>query len=70
MAKKQQEPLEVATKFKRVYVSEDSTSTWHYDLTKFQNGPIKVEIEYTKEYLAKLYPKPIKKTRKLRTTVK
>jgi hypothetical protein len=70
MAKKQQEPLEPATKFTRVYVSEDSTSTWHFDLTKFQNGPIKVEIEYTKEYLAKLYPKPVKKTRKTRTKVK
>ena len=48
MAKKQQEPLEPATKFTRVYVSEDSTATWHFDLTKSQNGPIKVEIEYTK----------------------
>ena len=70
MAKKQQEPIEPATKFTRVYVHEDSTATWHYDLTKFQNGPIKVEIEYTKEYLAKLYPKPVKKTRKTRTVTK
>jgi hypothetical protein len=70
MAKKQQEPLEPATKFTRVYIHEDSTATWYYDLNKFQNGPIKVEIEYSKEYLARLYPKPVKKTRKTRTTTK
>lgn len=70
MAKKQQEPIEPATKFTRVYVHEDSIATWYYDLNKFQNGPIKVEIEYSKEYLAKLYPKPVKKTRKTRTVTK
>ena len=70
MAKKQQEPLEPVTKFTRVYTSEDSTMIWHYDLNKFQNGPIKVEIEYSKEYLARLYPKPAKKTRKTRTKTK
>jgi len=70
MAKKQQEPLEPVTKFTRVYTSEDSTSTWHYDLNKFPNGPIKVEIEYSKEYMARLYPKPAKKTRKTRTKTK
>ncbi len=70
MAKKQQEPLEPATKFTRVYVHEDSIATWYYDLNKFQNGPIKVEIEYSKEYLARLYPKPVKKIRKTRTVKK
>lgn len=67
MAKKQQEPAEPITKFTRVYAGKDSTMTWHYDLNKSQNGPVKVEIEYSKEYLAELYPKPVKKTRRART---
>lgn len=64
MAKKQQEPVEPTTKFTRVYVDDDSTVTWHYDLTKFQNGPIKIEIDYSKEYLVDLYPNLVKKIRK------
>lgn len=33
-------------KYSVVYAGEDTTSTWTYDLTKFKNGPIKVEIAY------------------------
>lgn len=33
-------------KYSVVYAGEDTTSTWTYDLAKFKNGPIKVEIAY------------------------
>ena len=34
------------TKFQRTYETEDTTSVWTYDLDKFKNGPISVEIKY------------------------
>jgi hypothetical protein len=34
------------TKFTRVYEDEDTIETWTYDLDKFPNGPISVEIKY------------------------
>jgi hypothetical protein len=34
------------TKFTRIYEDEDTIETWTYDLDKFPNGPISVEIKY------------------------
>ena len=31
-------------KYTVVYQTGNATSTWTYDLTKFKNGPVKVEI--------------------------
>ena len=50
MAKKLIE-LPNATQFERVYKDEDSITIWKYDLTKFQNGPVSVEIKWNAEYL-------------------
>ena len=33
-------------KFEIIYEDEESISTWKYDLKKFQNGPVEVEIKY------------------------
>jgi len=33
-------------KFTRIYEDEDTTETWVFDLDKFENGPISVEIKY------------------------
>ena len=40
-----------ATQFERVYKSEDCVAIWKYDLNKFQNGPISVELKWSAEYL-------------------
>jgi len=33
-------------KFTRNYEDEDTTEIWTYDLDKFENGPINIEIKY------------------------
>jgi len=33
-------------KFTRIYEDEDTTETWVFDLDKFENGPISVDIKY------------------------
>ena len=33
-------------KFTRVYEDDDTTETWTFDLDKFNNGPINVDIKY------------------------
>jgi hypothetical protein len=33
-------------KFTRVYDDEDATETWTFDLDKFPNGPISIDIKY------------------------
>jgi len=33
-------------KFTRVYDDEDTTETWTFDLDKFPNGPISIDIKY------------------------
>ena len=38
--------VEVITKFTRTYEDENTTETWTYDLKKFRNGPVSVEIKY------------------------
>jgi len=33
-------------KFTRVYEDDDTTTTWTFDLDKFKQGPINVDIKY------------------------
>ena len=33
-------------KFTRTYEDDDTTETWTFDLDKFENGPISIEIKY------------------------
>jgi hypothetical protein len=33
-------------KFTRVYEDDDTTEIWTFDLDKFSNGPINVDIKY------------------------
>lgn len=40
-----------ATQFERIYKDGDCTMVWKYDLNKFTNGPVSVEIKWTVEYL-------------------
>jgi len=40
-----------ATQFERVYKSDDCVTIWKYDLTKYTNGPVSVEIKWSAEYL-------------------
>jgi hypothetical protein len=43
------EPQTAPTKFTREFVDEDGVkSVWSYDLNKFPNGPIDVDITYPK----------------------
>lgn len=38
-------------KYKQEFVSSEGIkSTWHYDKTKYPNGPYKVETSYPKDY--------------------
>jgi hypothetical protein len=41
-------------KFTRVYEDEETVSTWTYDLDKFKNGPISVDIKYKYEPVKKV----------------
>ena len=34
------------TKFTRTYETEDTIAVWIYDLDRFKNGPISVDIKY------------------------
>lgn len=38
--------MENKTRYSVVYKNAETTSTWTYDLSKFRNGPVSVEIEY------------------------
>jgi hypothetical protein len=39
-----QEPA--TRKFSRVYEDEETTTTWTFDLDKFDRGPVSVDIKY------------------------
>jgi hypothetical protein len=39
-----QEPT--TRKFSRVYEDEETTTTWTFDLDKFDRGPVSVDIKY------------------------
>jgi hypothetical protein len=64
MAKKKEEVEQNPTKFTRVYEHGDCTATWYYDLDRTQNGPVKVEMVYKKEFLDSLKTPKAKRTRK------
>lgn len=34
------------TKFTRTYETDETIAVWTYDLDKFKNGPISVDIKY------------------------
>lgn len=53
MAKQNQESS-TPKQFERVFKSEDCTMIWKYDLNKFTNGPISVDIKYSNEYLKEI----------------
>ena len=38
--------------FERVYDTEDCIAVWKYDLTKFTNGPVSVELKWKPTSLA------------------
>jgi len=64
--KTQTEPLQ---KYTRVYTNDNGTiSTWHYDKNKSGSGPIKVEHQYTKEYLDSLKEKKKKVANKKKSS--
>jgi hypothetical protein len=42
---------EKPTKFERTYETESGTSTWYYDIEKNGKNPVRVEHNYTKEFL-------------------
>ena len=44
-------------KFIRTYEDETTTEIWSFDIDKFRNGPISVEIKYKKKLLP-IRPKP------------
>ena len=56
--------MESKTKFIRTYKSDISTSIWYYDLNKFKNGPVKVEIEYAPGVLESMTDRKLKKEKK------
>lgn len=56
--------MESKTKFIRTYKSDISTSIWYYDLNKFKNGPVKVEIEYAPGVLESMADRKLKKEKK------
>jgi hypothetical protein len=59
--------MESKTKFIRTYKSDISTSIWYYDLNKFKNGPVKVEIEYAPGVIESVFKVKQEKKKKVKT---
>jgi hypothetical protein len=59
-------------KFIRVYEDELTTETWKFDLNKFANGPIEVDIKYKAgaEKAIKLRAKEAKQQKKIAKQMK
>jgi hypothetical protein len=59
-------------KFIRVYEDELTTETWKFDLDKFANGPIEVDIKYKTgaEKTLKLRAKEAKQEKKIAKQMK
>jgi hypothetical protein len=53
-------------KYTRVFVDENSTTTWFYDESITTKGPIEVATKYNRSYEASLN-KDVSKTKKVRT---
>jgi hypothetical protein len=56
-----------AKKYTRVFVDENSTTTWFYDEAITTKGPIEVSTKYNKTYEANLNKGTSKTTKKVRT---
>ncbi len=56
-----------AKKYTRVFVDENSTTTWFYDEAITTKGPIEVSTKYNKTYEANLNKGTSKITKKVRT---
>jgi hypothetical protein len=58
MAKLEPNVKDKPKKFEHVYKDSDGTeSVWKYDLNKFPNGPISVEIKYPPGYFSDIKKK-------------
>ena len=60
------------TKFTRTYEDELTIETWKYDLKKFSNGPIEVDIKYKAgaEKVLKQQAKEVKQQKKIERQMK
>ena len=56
------------TKFTRTYETEDTIAVWTYDLDKFKNGPISVEIKYKYDPVKKVTNREKYSKKKTRST--
>lgn len=63
---KKETPTNAAKKYTRVFVDDNSTSTWYYDESITTRGPIEVSTKYKKSYEDSLN-KDISKSKKVRT---
>jgi len=63
---------EAPRKFTRVYEDEYAVETWTFDIDKFRNGPILVEIKYKAgaEKAIKLHVKQAKQVKKAERQMK
>jgi hypothetical protein len=59
-------------KFTRVYEDEETTTTWTFDLDKFDKGPISVDIKYKvgADKAIKLRAKEAKQAKKIERQMK
>jgi len=61
---KEQPPQEVLRKYSREFIDDEGIKTvWKYDLDKFANGPVEVDIIYPKDWIS--YEDRAKKAKKL-----
>jgi hypothetical protein len=63
---KKETPTNTPKKYTRVFVDENSTTTWYYDEAITTRGPIEVVTKYKKAYEDALN-KEVSKTKKVRT---
>jgi len=63
---KKETPTNTPKKYTRVFVDEDSTTTWYYDEAITTKGPVEVATKYKKSYEDSLN-KEVSKTKKVRT---
>lgn len=61
---KEQPPQEVLRKYSREFTDDEGIKTiWKYDLDRFANGPVEVDIIYPKDWIP--YEDRAKKAKKL-----
>jgi hypothetical protein len=64
---KEIEIMEPPRKYTRVFEDEYAVETWHYNLDKFRNGPILVDIKY-KAGAEKAIKKAVKEAKQIKKT--